>query len=81
MDTLHDKVITQNWRREKEFLRQAKQKEFISTKPALQRNVKGSSLSENEKAIIRNKKIYEGKKKLTGKGKYIVNALDQSLKS
>lgn len=46
-------------------------KTFITTKPALQKNVKGSSLSRKEKAITRSRKIHKRKKNLTGKGKYI----------
>ena len=44
------------------------------------RNVKVSPLNIKEKAKTRNQKIHEWKK-LTGKGNYIVKAVDQSLKN
>lgn len=64
---------------ERKFLRQAKIKGVHHYWSGLTRNVKWSSLREKEKAIITNKKIYE-RKNLTGKGKYLVKAMDQPLK-
>lgn len=46
---------------------------------SLVRNVKGPYLSGEEKTVTRNKKIYE-RNRLSGKGTYIIKAVDQSKK-
>lgn len=64
-NTLTGKVIIQNWREDKKFPRQIKAKGVYHHQPSFTRNIKGISLSGKEKAINRNKKIYE--RKMSGK--------------
>ena len=40
-NTLHGKVMIQNWRKNKSFADKQKLKEFITTKPALREMLKG----------------------------------------
>lgn len=47
-----------------------KLKEFIATRPALKRKVKGSLSSRNERVLDNNTKAYENRK-IMGKCKYI----------
>lgn len=47
-----------------------KLKEFIATRPALKRKVKGSPSSRNERVLDNNTKAYENRK-IMGKCKYI----------
>lgn len=54
----------------KSFLDKQNLKEFITT-TCLTRNVKGTSLSSNKRALISNRKTYESIN-LTNKGKYVV---------
>ena len=55
------------------------QKEFKTTKLALQEVLKGRLLSKKEKVTISNMKITKKKKKnLIGKGKYTVKVVKQS---
>lgn len=61
--------------KEREFLRQAKLKEFTTTKLNLQKMLKDTL--NIEKVIIRNTVM---KKSLTGKGKYAIIKVNQSLK-
>ena len=62
------KIIIQNWRRDKEFSRQAKAKGVHHYQSGLTRNVKSTSLSWKERALINSTKTYESKN-LIGKGK------------
>ena len=55
-NTLPGKCTIQNWKKISSFSNKQKLKEFVSTKPALQKNVKGTFLSWKESALIRNKK-------------------------
>ena len=58
MDTSDCKIIIQEKDRSRVSQISRNLKKFISNKLALQKNIKGQYLSEKEKSITRNKKIY-----------------------
>lgn len=64
---------------EKEFLGRAKSEGAHYHQNGFTGNVQGSSSFRKERIVTKNKKIH-GRKSLTGKGKYIINTMDQQLK-
>ena len=75
-NTLSLKATIQNWRRDKELFRQAKAKAAHYQWTSLPGNVKESTLSWKERALICNKKTY-GYDYLTDKGKCMLKVVDK----